>query len=151
MNYMMSIIMLVVLLLFSCKESATESNNDNIKETFIEILKLSPQAESVLTSQDTITASLQIAIAGGIQSDFGFSVSIKFASKIEGQTFSTGENSSITLGTKTGNVILEYPISQIWSNTNLKRPISCYFYLHQMTSETASKVIARTAEIKYNE
>ena len=61
---MMSIIMLVVLLLFSCKESATESNNDNIKETFIEILELSPQAESVLTSHDTITASLQMLSLG---------------------------------------------------------------------------------------
>ena len=151
MKVIVSVLIFVLLLTISCKESVTESNGDNGEETFIKILELSPDAESILTSQDTISALLQFSIADEIQSDFGFSLSIKFVSKIEGQTFSTGSNSSITLGPKTGEVRIEYSLAQIWSHANLKHPVACYFYMHQMTSETASKVLAKTAEIKYTE
>ncbi len=145
------IIATLFLLLISCKESTTESNNDNNNETFIEILSLVPEVESILTVNDTIAASLRFAIAEDIQSDFGFSISIKFVSVVEGQTFSIGPQSSVELSERTGTVNLSYPLEQIWLNNNLKHPVSCYFYLHQKLSETSSKVIARTTVIIYTE
>ncbi len=138
----------VLILCPSCKDSPTDNNKT---ESSIEINNLIPEPGSVITSHDTLTASLLYSISDDIQSDFGFSISIKFVSIIEGQTFSVGPNSQIEVMQKEGNVTLEYPLELIWNHQNLKHPISCYFYLHKMTSETTSTVIARTVEINYNE
>jgi hypothetical protein len=134
----------------SCKESVTESQNDD-EQTYIEVKTLIPEVNTLISANDTIRAMLEYAIAEDIISDFGFSLSIKFDSKNEGETFSIGSDASIVLNEKKGTKSLEYPLNQIWSNENLKHPLGCYFYLHQMTSETASKVLARTPIINYSE
>ena len=141
---------LAVLLAFiSCKESPTENNN--VSETSIEILYLAPESETTITSNDTIIATLRYSIADDIQSEFGFSISIKFTSTLEGRTFSIGPNSTIELTERDGDVTLDYPLDLIWNHSDLKHPISCYFYLHKYTSETTSSVLAKTSEINYYE
>lgn len=139
----------VSLLFISCKNSTTESTNDT--ETFIEILNLAPEPGSTITLNDTIIATLRYSIAADIESQFGFSISIKFASTVEGRTFSIGPGSGIELNEKNGDVTLAYPLDIIWNHSDLKHPISCYFYLHKKTSETSSTVIAKTTEINYME
>ena len=65
----------VLILCYSCKDSPTE--NINKTESSIEINNLIPESESTITSNDTLIASLLYSIADDIQSDFGFSISIK--------------------------------------------------------------------------
>ncbi len=139
----------VSLLISSCKDSTTDSNNE--MESTIEILDLSPEPQSVVSAQDTIKAVLKYSIAEDIHSDFGFSISIKFVSTTEGRTFSSGPDAEIELTERDGEVPLQYPLELIWNHSDLKHPISCYFYLHKQTSETSSTVIAKTEEISYME
>ena len=150
MKIYFSFVLMLAVLILHCGESTTQSEEENA-ETFIEIESLDPQANQVLSATDTIRASLKYAIAGDISSDFGFSISIKFASKTIGETFSIGAPAAVDISERSGTTSIEYPMELIWSNQNLHHPVSCYFYLHQMTSETASKVIARTPEIAYSE
>ena len=139
----------VLILCYSCNDSPTE--NDNQNESSIEIDNLIPESGSTITVNDTISASLLYSIADDIQSAFGFSVSIKFVSINEGETFSIGTSADIEVVQREGAVTLEYPLDIIWNHQNLKHPISCYFNLHKETSETSSTIIARTVEINYNE
>lgn len=139
----------VVLLFISCNDSTTDSTNET--ESTIEILDLSPEPGSVVSSQDTIKAVLKYSIAEDIHSDFGFSISIKFVSTTAGRTFSIDPNAEIKLTERDGEVSLQYPLEFIWNHSDLKHPISCYFYLHKQTSETSSTVITKTEEISYME
>jgi len=144
------VILITFLLLFiSCKESTTDISNE--RESTIEILDLSPEAQSIVSSQDTIKAILRYSIAPDIQSEFGFSISIKFVSTTAGRTFYIGSNAEIEITDRDGQVILKYPLDLVWNYSDLKHPISCYFYLHKETSETSSTVIAKTEEIDYME
>jgi hypothetical protein len=139
----------VALLFISCNDSTTDSTNET--ESTIEIRDLSPEPGSVVSSQDTIKAVLKYSIAEDIHSDFGFSISIKFVSTTAGRTFSINSNAVIKLTERDGEVPLQYPLELIWNHSDLKHPISCYFYLHKQTSDTSSTVITKTEEISYME
>ena len=143
------ICMAILICLNGCEDNPTESNLNS--ESSITIVSLIPEPESTITSNDTIRATLAYSIASDVQSDFGFTISIKFVSIIEGQTFSVGEAAQTELILREGNVTMNYPLELIWDHQNLKQPVSCYFYLHKMTSQTSSSVLARTTEIGYNE
>jgi len=142
-----------LLLLFSCEDNATTSN-DETKST-INILNLSPETQSIVTSQDTIKALLEYSIGKDVTSEFGFLIAILFVSTTEGKTFSVGPNNQIELVDRDGEVTLEYPLESIWNNIELKHPITCYFYLEKITAETplgrSSVVIAKTEAINYME
>ncbi len=144
-----SITLMAVFLLFACKDNPTEGNDS--ATTYIEVIDLIPQTGSTISASDTIAAVLKYAIDNAVQSDYGFSISVKFASVNEGQTFSIGQDAEIVLTEKTGTVTHAYPLDLIWNHADLKHPVSCYFYLHRKTSQTSSTVIAKTAEIKYTE
>lgn len=139
----------VALLFISCKDSTTDSANET--KSTITILDLSPEPLSVISSQDTIKAVLKYSIVEDILSDFGYSISIKFVSTTAGRTFSINPNAEIELTERNGEVPLQYPLELIWNHSDLKHPISCYFYLHEQTSDTSSIVIAKTEEISYME
>lgn len=144
------ILAITLLLVFhSCKDNPTE--NENESETWINIVKLTPQPQSVVTLSDTIKAELSYSISDDIQSDFGFRVSIKFVSTTEGQTFSLGDAAKVGVSEKVGTAFISYPLNLVWDYYKLKHPISCYFYLHKVTSDTTSTIIAKTEEIIYNE
>ena len=121
----------LILGLYSCKDSPTE--NESESETWINIVDLTPQSQSVVSSIDTIKAELSYSISDEIQSDFGFRVSIKFVSTTEGQTFSLGDAAQVEISEKKGTVSLNYPLNLVWNYDKLRRPISFYFYLHKMT------------------
>ena len=143
----------ILVLFISCKESIT--NNDNETKSTIEILDLSPEAKSVVSSQDTIKSLLRYSVAKDIQSEFGFKIAILFVSTSAGSTFSIGPNNMINVTDKDGEIRIEYPLEFIWDEANLKHPVSFYFYLEEVTSRTAlgesSTVIAKTEEINYLE
>jgi hypothetical protein len=145
--------LIVCLLLFlffiSCKDNPTESETDS--DTWIIVEEITPLAQSVLTAQDTIEATLEYAISNEITSDYGFTVSIKFTGTTAGQTFSIGSAAAVSITERKSTVSLNYPLELIWNHSSLKHPVSCYFYLHQYTSTTSSKVIAKTDEIVYQE
>jgi len=144
-----SITLMAVFLLFACKDNPTEGNN--AAATYIEVAELVPAAGSMISASDTIAAILKYAIDNAVQSDYGFSISVKFTSVNEGQTFSIGQDTDISLTEKAGTITHTYPLDMIWNHADLKHPVSCYFYLHKETSQTSSTVIAKTAEIKYTE
>jgi hypothetical protein len=139
----------LLLLFHSCKDNPAE--NENESDTWINIVDLIPESQAVVNSNDTIKVELSYSISDEIQSDYGFRISIKFVSTTEGQTFSLGDAAQVEISQKQGTVSLNYPLNLVWNYDKLRRPISFYFYLHKMTSETSSTVIAKTEEIIYNE
>lgn len=143
------ILITVALLFIFCKDSTTDNPNET--KSTIEILDLSPEPGSVLSSQDTINAVLRYSIAKDIHSDFGYSISIKFVSTTAERTFSIGPSAEIKIIERDGEVPFQYSLELIWNHSDLKHPISCYFYLHKETSETSSTVLAKTEEISYME
>jgi len=140
-----------MLLQVACKKSATGSEKTDENGSSIEILSLSPPAESIVTSADTIFAELSYVIADDIDSPYGFTVSIKFQSVAENQTLSLGTEASIRVFNKKGQLRLVYPFASAWRSSDLAHPVSCFFYLHRYVSESTSTVIDKTERITYRE
>ena len=128
----------------------TPTNGNSIK-----LLELNQPPCSVPTQQSVITAKLAYHIAEQEQSDYGFEVSIKFQGTDPRMTFSVGNsmgnagNTKVT--SKSDTLTLKYPMAAILNNPRLRRPITCYFYLHRNTEPGRSTVIAKTPPIVFAE
>jgi hypothetical protein len=85
------------------------------------------------------------------QSEHGFAVSIKFATTDPRRTFSLDQGGQQAVTQRHDTLTLHYQMNRIWSNPQLKRPITCYFYLHRNTGNGRSTVIARTPPIVFQE
>ncbi|TGD80252.1 hypothetical protein [Hymenobacter wooponensis] len=117
----------------------------------IELLKLYQPPCTALTAQSVIKAKLAYRIADTVQAEYGFAVSIKFQSTRQGMTFSDGRVGEVTVKAKRDTLILSYPMAAIRHNALLKRPITCYFYLHRNTAPGRSTVIAKTGPVVFQE
>jgi hypothetical protein len=104
-----------------------------------------PSAKSVLK------AKLAYVIAEQEQSEYGFAVSIKFQSVDPRMTFSSGTQGVIPVTVRHDTLTLEYPLAKIWANEKLRRPLTCYLYLHRNTAPGRSTVIAQTPPIVFKE
>ncbi|TGE04833.1 hypothetical protein [Hymenobacter fodinae] len=66
-------------------------------------------------------------------------------------TFSDGRAGEVTVKCKQDTLTLSYPMSALRQNAMLKRPITCYFYLHRNTAPGRSTVIAKTDPVIFQE
>ncbi|MBF9222027.1 hypothetical protein [Hymenobacter ruricola] len=117
----------------------------------IALLVLNQPPCTVPTSQSVFKAKVAYVIAAQEQSDYGFEVSIKFQSTDPRMTFSSGMQGVIPVTSRHDTLTVEYPLAKIWANPRLKRPLTCYFYLHRNTAPGRSTVIARTPPIVFRE
>ncbi|WP_324676909.1 hypothetical protein [Hymenobacter sp. GOD-10R] len=121
----------------------------------IKLLALNQPPCSVPSPESMITARLAYHITEQEQSEHGFSVSIKFQGTDPRMTFSmglAGQKAGETLVTSRNDTLtLRYPMAAIWGNPRLKRPITCYFYLHRYTAPGRSTVIAKTPPVVFAE
>ncbi len=124
----------------------------------IVLVKLNQPPCKSLSSDDIITARIAYRIAEAEQSADGFAVSIKFQGTDPRMTFSvtrgrtstpTPDGTAVTLRSDT--LTLTYPMAAIMQDARLRRPITCYFYLHRNMGKGRSIVIARTPPIVFRE
>jgi hypothetical protein len=66
-------------------------------------------------------------------------------------TFSDGRQGILAITARQDTVTITYPLAAIRHNAQLKRPITCYFYLHRNTGPGRSVVIAQTEPIVFRE
>lgn len=119
----------------------------------ITLLALNQPPCSVPVRESVIKAKLAYQIAAQEQSEHGYEVSIKFQSTDPQRTFSTGPRGlgKVMLSTKNDTLTIRYPLEAVWNKPMLKRPITCYFYLHRNTGNGRSTVIAQTPAIVFRE
>jgi hypothetical protein len=120
-------------------------------ENQIKLLALNQPPCTTLSKDAVITAKVAYRIAQQEQSEHGYEVSIKFQGTDPRMTFSVGHMSGVAATTKSDTLTLQYPMSSIWNNPRLKRPLTCYFYLHRNTGQGRSTVIAKTEPVVFSE
>ncbi|RAK70445.1 hypothetical protein [Hymenobacter edaphi] len=108
---------------------------------------LSLDRPACLKPASLLTAKLAYRLGPREQSAYGYTVSIKFATTNPGRTFSRGLDGERAVTQRRDTLTLSYSMTQVLGNASLKRPITCYFYLHRNTSATSSEVIASTPPI----
>jgi len=136
---------------FTQRDTAALTQTTPSPKNTIKLLTLNQPPCSMPSSESTITAKLAYLIAEQEQSEQGFSVSIKFQGVDPRMTFSVGTQGNLTVKSKQDTLTLTYPMAAIWSNPRLKRPLTCYFYLHRYTTPNRSVVIAKTPPIVFQE
>ncbi len=104
-----------------------------------------PSPESV------IVAKLAYSLADTEQSEHGYAVSIKFQGTDPRMTYSMGRMGEASVTSPTDTLTLQYPMASILRDGRLRRPITCYFYLHRNTGEGRSTVIAKTPPVIFRE
>jgi hypothetical protein len=117
----------------------------------ITLLALNQPPCTAPTAKSVLKAKLAYAIAPQEQSEYGFAVSIKFQSTDPRMTFSGGMQGIVAVTSRHDTLTLEYPLAGVWANSRLKRPLTCYLYLHRNTAPGRSTVIARTPAIVFKE
>jgi hypothetical protein len=115
------------------------------------LLSLNQPPCATLQPNSVIRAKLAYHLAETEQSAEGFAVSIKFQSVNPRMTFSDGRQGIVTVSARQDTVTITYPIAAIRRNAQLKRPVTCYFYLHRNTGPGRSVVIAQTAPVIFQE
>lgn len=117
----------------------------------IALLVLNQPPCTVPSAKSILKAKLAYVIAEKEESEYGFAVSIKFQSVDPRMTFSSGTQGVIPVTIRHDTLTLEYPLAKIWANEKLRRPLTCYLYLHRNTGPGRSTVIARTPPIVFRE
>jgi hypothetical protein len=117
----------------------------------ITLLELNQPPCTVPSAQSVFKAKVAYVIAAQEQSEYGFAVSIKFQSTDPRMTFSSGRQGIISVTKRNDTLTVEYPLASVWANSRLKRPLTCYFYLHRYTTPERSTVIAKTPPIVFKE
>ncbi|SFQ23586.1 hypothetical protein [Hymenobacter arizonensis] len=117
----------------------------------ITLLTLNQPPCTTLTPKSVIRAKLAYHLAEAEQSEYGFAVSIKFQSTDPRMTFSDGTLGVATITARHDTLTLSYPVAAIRRNDRLKRPVTCYFYLHRNTAPGRSVVLAQTEPIVFQE
>ncbi|WP_426058135.1 hypothetical protein [Hymenobacter sp. B1770] len=117
----------------------------------IALLTLNQPPCTTLTPKAVIRAKLAYHLAETEQSDYGFAVSIKFQSTDPRMTFSDGDLGVVAVTAHHNTLTLSYPVAAIRRNDRLKRPVTCYFYLHRNTAPGRSMVLAKTEPIVFQE
>jgi hypothetical protein len=118
----------------------------------IRLVALNQPPCATLTPQSVLTAKVAYQIAAQEQSPYGFAVSIKFQGTDPRMTFSHGRAAGEEIVSRNDTLTITYPMAAIMQDTRLRRPITCYFYLHRNTSaEGRSTVIAHTPPIVFQE
>jgi len=143
MKFIMAFISII---LFFCISCTTESST----ETYIKIVDISPEPETQLTYEDTLTATLDYSISDEHTSDFGFGIIILFVAKPENGGFIPNSNSGFKFQSKRGEMTIEFPLSEVSVHANkIVDPIALYFKLEKWISNQASEIIASSDEITY--
>ncbi|TFZ65596.1 hypothetical protein E4631_15350 [Hymenobacter sp. UV11] len=117
----------------------------------ITLLVLNQAPCTVPTPRTVIQAKLAYHLAAGEQSDYGFAVSIKFQTTTPGRTYSEGELGIREITRRSDTLTIRYPLAAVWADARLRRPITCYFYLHRNTAPGRSRVVAQTPAIIFQE
>jgi hypothetical protein len=108
----------------------------------ITLLTLNQPPCATLQSTSVIRAKLVYNLAETEQSTESFALSIKFQRTNPRMTFPDGRQGVIAISARQDTVTLTYPIAAIRHNAQLKRPLTCYFYLHRNTGPGRSVVLA---------
>lgn len=124
----------------------------------ITVLSLNQPPCKVLSAKDVIRAQIAYRIAETEQSTEGFAVSIKFQGTDPRFTFSVSRGhgampppAATTVTLRSDTLTLTYSMADIMQDTRLRRPITCYFYLHRNLGQGRSTVIALTPPIIFRE
>ncbi len=118
----------------------------------ITLLELNQPPCKVLSAGDVLKARVAYHIADAEQAGEGFAVSIKFQGTDPRMTFSVGQQGKGTDVTARQDTLkLTYSMAAIMQNPKLRRPITCYFYLHRNLGNGRSVVIAQTPPIMFRE
>jgi hypothetical protein len=117
----------------------------------IKLLALNQPPCATPSRESMIKAKLAYVIAAQEQGEEGFEISIKFQTPNPKMTFSSGPLGRVKVSVRRDTLTLSYPMAAIWSNPQLKRPLTCYFYLHRNLGNGRSTVIAKTPPIQFSE
>ncbi|TGE28240.1 hypothetical protein [Hymenobacter metallicola] len=143
---------LVALLLmgFAAPQGPTAPQTAEAGST-IKLLALNQPPCATLSRESVVTAKLRYQLAPQEQSAEGFVVSIKFQSTNPKMTFSSTQLGRVKLTQRADTLTLRYPMAAVWNNPQLRRPLTCYFYLHRNLGNGRSTVIAQTPPIVFTE
>jgi hypothetical protein len=117
----------------------------------ITLLTLNQPPCATLQPTSVIRAKLVYNLAETEQSTDGFVIFIKFQRTNPRMTFSDERQGVVAISARQDTVTLTYPIAAIRHNAQLKRPLTCYFYLHRNTGPGRNVVIAQTAPVIFQE
>lgn len=126
----------------------------------VTLREISPKAGEALSAPVSVSATVDYAIHEAFRADTYY-FTVQFQSIEEGRTFSVDRmvtraeaNAAAppirTLETATGTANVTYDLAKVWSHPNLQRPVQLKIALHEMTSDTTSRIVATTDWIEYH-
>ena len=127
------------------------SATERIAGNSIKLLALNQPPCTTLSPQSVVKAKVLYQLAAEEQSEKGFEVSIKFQGVDPRLTFSRSSLGRAAVTNRTDTLTLTYPMAAILGDSRLRRPITCYFYLHRNTGEGRSIVLAKTDAVVFQE
>ncbi|OON66992.1 hypothetical protein B0919_20660 [Hymenobacter sp. CRA2] len=117
----------------------------------IKLLTLNQPPCATPSAKAVLVAKVAYHLTEQEKSAYGYSVSIKFQSTDRRRTFSEGRMGHVAATKATDTLVIRYPLAAVWSRPDLKRPITCYFYLHRNAAQGRSLVIASTPAVVFTE
>lgn len=120
--------------------------------------EISPKGGEPVSASTQIAATVDYAIQDFRPGAYYFGV--QFESTTPGRTFSVDRMVTraeaaasappvSTLESATGSAHVTYDLSKVWTNANLRRPVRLKIALHELTSETTSRIVASTDWVEY--
>jgi len=126
----------------------TGARGSKITRATLSCIKINPSVQNGKLTPDTvIESSLNYSIDLPRLKKERFSITILFGSN-EGQSFLFNKKKTqfgeaeIFLKEPTGTITIKYPMSEIWMDHRLRRPVSVTFYIIEREKNGASQAIA---------
>ena len=117
----------------------------------LEVIDLAPQDGAPVDGDSTITAKLKYSIDNFQDKKDRYAISINFQDvQTRSRTFTAGEDDALMLKAASGTVTLTCPLSKVWGDARLRKPLVVYFYLHEFTGKRESVVLFSTEGVRYS-
>lgn len=112
----------------------------------VEVVAISPEPGSVVTRDSTIEAALCYDLSTAAKGRY--SIAVQFATDVLGETYSyLGTTGPLSLAV--GNLTISYPLSFVWEDKGLSKPILVHFYLLKDTGPSGFALVASSESIAY--
>jgi hypothetical protein len=120
--------------------------------TRLAVVTVDPPPGAELNAESTLRATLEFQITPFLPGLGSYVLMPLFESTTKGKTFNgyDSHRDAPKIGAASGRMQIEYPMSQIWLNAKLRRPVRVWFFVTQLTDDEGhSRIIARVGPYLY--